>query len=144
MLEGIRIVRQGFPNRIPYAEFKQRYQILAASEIPQGFIEAKDATVIICKAFGLTDDQHKMGNTKVFFRSGILGQLEDKRDERITQILTAFQALARGWLARKIFGKLMEQRLVSNLQFRSDVKSTFIMLIIFINNKATKIAYLNI
>jgi len=46
----------------------------------------------------------------MFFRSGILGRLEDARDERITAILTAFQAIARGWLARKIFKKLMEQK----------------------------------
>ena len=110
VLEGIRIVRAGFPNRIAYADFKQRYQILAASEIPAGFIEAKDASQIIIKHLALTDDEAKFGNTKVFFRAGILGRLEDLRDEKITQILTAFQALARGWIARKIFKKLMEQR----------------------------------
>ena len=110
VLEGIRIVRQGFPNRIAYAEFKQRYQILAAAAIPTGFIEAKSATEIIIKALGLTDDEAKFGNTKVFFRAGILGRLEDLRDEKITEILSAFQALARGWIARKIYKKLMEQR----------------------------------
>ena len=110
VLEGIRIVRQGFPNRIVYAEFKQRYQILAAAKIPTGFIEAKDATQIIITALGLTDDEAKFGSTKIFFRAGILGKLEDRRDEKITEILTSFQALARGWIARKIFKKLMDQR----------------------------------
>ena len=28
VLEGIRICRKGFPSRIPYADFKQRYQLL--------------------------------------------------------------------------------------------------------------------
>ena len=32
VLEGIRICRKGFPNRVAYADFKQRYAILAASE----------------------------------------------------------------------------------------------------------------
>jgi len=126
VLEGIRIVRQGFPNRITYPEFKQRYQILAASEIPAGFIEAKEATGIICKSFGLTDDEHKMGNTKVFFRTGILGRLEDKRDERITEILTAFQAIARGWLARKIYKKLMEQR-VGVVVLQRNIRQHFVL-----------------
>ena len=103
-------MRQGFPNRVQYAEFKQRYQILAAAVVPTGFIEAKEATQIIINHIGLTDDEAKYGTTKVFFRCGILGRLEDSRDEKITAILTAFQALARGWIARKIFKKLMDQR----------------------------------
>lgn len=32
VLEGIRICRKGFPNRITYPDFKQRYAILAADE----------------------------------------------------------------------------------------------------------------
>lgn len=124
VLEGIRIVRAGFPNRIPYADFKQRYQILAASEIPAGFIEAKDATQIIITHLGLTDDEAKFGNTKVFFRAGILGRLEDLRDEKISQILTAFQALARGWIARKIYKKLMEMR-VGSVVLQRNIRAHF-------------------
>lgn len=126
VLEGIRIVRQGFPNRIAYAEFKQRYQILAASALPAGFIEAKEATTVIIGHIGLTDDEAKFGNTKVFFRSGILGRLEDMRDEKINEILTAFQAIARGWIARKIFKKLMEQR-VGVVVLQRNIRQHFIL-----------------
>nr|P81271.1 RecName: Full=Myosin-11; AltName: Full=Myosin heavy chain 11; AltName: Full=Myosin heavy chain, smooth muscle isoform; AltName: Full=SMMHC [Sus scrofa] len=35
VLEGIRICRQGFPNRIVFQEFRQRYEILAANAIPK-------------------------------------------------------------------------------------------------------------
>jgi len=126
VLEGIRIVRQGFPNRVMYAEFKQRYSILAAAAIPAGFCEAKAATAAIIGALGLTDDEHKMGNTKVFFRTGILGKLEDLRDERISAILTGFQALARGWLARKIYKKLMEQR-VGVVVLQRNIRQHFVL-----------------
>jgi myosin heavy subunit len=44
VLEGIRICRKGFPNRIIYAEFKQRYSILAPNAVPKGFVDAKKAT----------------------------------------------------------------------------------------------------
>nr|XP_029508003.1 myosin-11-like [Oncorhynchus nerka] len=43
VLEGIRICRQGFPNRIVFQEFRQRYEILAANCIPKGFMDGKQA-----------------------------------------------------------------------------------------------------
>lgn len=126
VLEGIRIVRAGFPNRIAYADFVQRYKILAASAIPAGFIEAKEASQLIITHLELTDDQAKFGNTKVFFRAGILGKLEDLRDEKITEILSAFQALTRGWIARKIYKKLMEQR-VGVVVLQRNIRQHFVL-----------------
>lgn len=43
VLEGIRICRQGFPNRILFQEFKQRYEILTPGVIPKGFMDGKKA-----------------------------------------------------------------------------------------------------
>ena len=43
VLEGIRICRQGFPNRILFQEFKQRYELLTPNVIPKGFMDGKKA-----------------------------------------------------------------------------------------------------
>ena len=43
VLEGIRICRQGFPNRILFQEFRQRYEILTPIAIPKGFMDGKKA-----------------------------------------------------------------------------------------------------
>lgn len=43
VLEGIRICRQGFPNRILFQEFRQRYEILCPNTIPKGFMDGKKA-----------------------------------------------------------------------------------------------------
>lgn len=43
VLEGIRICRQGFPNRILFQEFRQRYEILTPNAIPKGFMDGKKA-----------------------------------------------------------------------------------------------------
>lgn len=48
---------------------------------------------------------------QVFFRAGVLGQMEELRDERLGKIVTWMQSWVRGYLSRKEFKKLQEQRL---------------------------------
>ena len=43
VLEGIRICRKGFPSRMAFNDFKQRYGILASSSVPAGFVDGKVA-----------------------------------------------------------------------------------------------------
>ncbi|XP_029408769.1 myosin heavy chain, muscle isoform X2 [Bactrocera dorsalis] len=110
VLEGIRICRKGFPNRMVYADFKMRYQILN----PRGIKDLEDpkkASKILIESTELDEDQYRLGNTKVFFRAGVLGQMEEFRDERLGKIMSWMQGWARGYLARRNFKKLQEQRL---------------------------------
>ncbi|XP_034947013.1 myosin heavy chain, muscle isoform X17 [Chelonus insularis] len=110
VLEGIRICRKGFPNRMMYPDFKLRYKILCANAIKDG-MDPKKATELILEAIALEQDQYRLGATKVFFRAGVLGQMEELRDERLSKIVSWMQAYMRGYLARKDFKKLQEQRL---------------------------------
>ncbi|XP_018545180.1 myosin-7B [Lates calcarifer] len=101
VLEGIRICRKGFPNRILYAEFKQRYRILNPSAIPEdSFVDSRKAVEKLLCSLDIDHTQYKFGQTKVFFKAGLLGQLEDMRDTRLSQILTTVQAMCRGKLMR--------------------------------------------
>jgi len=109
VLEGIRICRKGFPNRMVYSEFKQRYSILAASAIPAGFVDGKVASEKVLAALDIGDN-YRIGHTKVFFKAGILGQLEEMRDERLSKIIANFQARIRGYVIRKNYTKLQDQR----------------------------------
>uniref|UniRef100_A0A8C6TDE1 Myosin, heavy chain 11a, smooth muscle n=1 Tax=Neogobius melanostomus TaxID=47308 RepID=A0A8C6TDE1_9GOBI len=109
VLEGIRICRQGFPNRIVFQEFRQRYEILAASAIPKGFMDGKQACCIMIKHLDLDPNLYRIGQSKIFFRTGVLAQLEEERDLKITVIIIAFQAQARGFLSRKAFAKRQQQ-----------------------------------
>lgn len=43
VLEGIRICRLGFPNRILFQEFRQRYEILTPRVNPKGFMDGRKA-----------------------------------------------------------------------------------------------------
>uniref|UniRef100_A0AAY5EBS8 Myosin, heavy chain 11a, smooth muscle n=1 Tax=Electrophorus electricus TaxID=8005 RepID=A0AAY5EBS8_ELEEL len=109
VLEGIRICRQGFPNRIVFQEFRQRYEILAANAIPKGFMDGKQACILMIKHLDLDPNLYRIGQSKIFFRTGVLAQLEEERDLKITVIIIAFQAQARGFLARKAFAKRQQQ-----------------------------------
>ncbi|XP_030241556.1 myosin heavy chain, muscle isoform X39 [Drosophila navojoa] len=109
VLEGIRICRKGFPNRMVYPDFKMRYQILNPGGIV-GIDDPKKCGQLILESTTLDPDMYRIGHTKVFFRAGVLGQMEEFRDERLGKIMSWMQAWARGYLARKGFKKLQEQR----------------------------------
>lgn len=47
---------------------------------------------------------------QVFFRAGVLGTLEDIRDDRLTKVVTCLQAWVRGHNSRRTYRKLQEQR----------------------------------
>uniref|UniRef100_A0A8C7E7K2 Uncharacterized protein n=1 Tax=Naja naja TaxID=35670 RepID=A0A8C7E7K2_NAJNA len=111
VLEGIRICRKGFPSRIIYADFKQRYKVLNASAIPEGqFIDSKKASEKLLGSIDVDHTQYKFGHTKVFFKAGLLGLLEEMRDDKLAQLITRTQAMCRGFLARFEFQKMMERR----------------------------------
>uniref|UniRef100_A0A4W5RUX4 Myosin-9 n=1 Tax=Hucho hucho TaxID=62062 RepID=A0A4W5RUX4_9TELE len=109
VLEGIRICRQGFPNRIVFQEFRQRYEILTPNAIPKGFMDGKQACVLMIKALELDSNLFRIGQSKVFFRAGVLAHLEEERDIKITDIIISFQSWCRGYVARKAFMKRQQQ-----------------------------------
>ncbi|XP_006898626.1 PREDICTED: myosin-3 [Elephantulus edwardii] len=111
VLEGIRICRKGFPNRILYGDFKQRYRVLNASAIPEGqFIDSKKACEKLLASIDIDHTQYKFGHTKVFFKAGLLGTLEDMRDDRLAKLITRTQAVCRGFLMRVEFQKMVQRR----------------------------------
>ncbi|XP_061080576.1 myosin-16-like [Conger conger] len=111
VLEGIRICRKGFPNRLQYPEFKQRYYVLNPNVIPKGFVDNKKASELILGTLGLDNSEYRIGHTKVFFRAGVLAKLEDMRDERLAKIMTMLQARSRGFIMRIEFKKMLERRM---------------------------------
>ncbi|XP_071052212.1 myosin heavy chain, muscle isoform X8 [Onthophagus taurus] len=110
VLEGIRICRKGFPNRMVYPDFKLRYMILAPATMAAEK-DPKEAARKCLEEVGLDPESYRVGHTKVFFRAGVLGQMEELRDDRLGKIVTWMQSWVRGYLSRKEFKKLQEQRL---------------------------------
>lgn len=98
VLEGIRIARAGFPNKMTFAEFFARYSVLDTVDV---FTKnAKSNCELILKHIKLDADSFRLGITKIFFKNGILGHLEELRDLSIKRKMTSFQSIVRGQLAR--------------------------------------------
>jgi len=109
VLEGIRICRQGFPNRIPFQEFRQRYELLTPNVIPKGFMDGKKACEKMITALELDKNLFRIGQSKIFFRAGVLAHLEEERDFKITDLIVNFQAFCRGSLARRMYTRRVQQ-----------------------------------
>lgn len=104
VLEGIRIARTGFPNRLPFAEFRARYEVLC-NNMPRGHLEGQAACKIMLEKLKLDKSWYRVGLTKVFFRAGVLAELEEARDALIRDIVVRFQSVARGYVQRKLAHK---------------------------------------
>merc|ERR1719187_1177444 len=111
VLEGIRICMRGFPNRILYPDFRQRYYILAGQKYdPKDKDERKVAGIILDCTEGFEAEKYRLGHTKVFFRAGALALLEEKRDDIVVLLIRYIQGAMRGREARKRYEKKATQR----------------------------------
>ena len=126
VLEGIRICMRGFPNRILFPDFKQRYAILAGGKV-QKETEAKSAAGTILESTeGFDPEKYRIGHTKVFFRAGALALMEEKRDDIVMKLTRHFQGIVRGYVSRKKFDAKQKQRdliMVVQRTFRSYIRN---------------------
>ena len=83
---------------------------MAPKAIPAGFMDGRKACELILTDLALEANEYRLGHSKVFFRAGVLGHLEDLRDERLSIVLTRLQAFSRGYIMRKMYRKLLDQR----------------------------------
>merc|ERR1712045_653418 len=110
VLAGIAICRKGFPNKTLYPEFKARYNILAAGAVAKAKND-KAAAGAVMDIVKMDKEFYRLGHTKVFFRAGQLGKMEEIREDKIGSVLAWLQSGARGKASRMQFKKLQDQKL---------------------------------
>ncbi|WIA33590.1 hypothetical protein OEZ86_006714 [Tetradesmus obliquus] len=134
VLEVARVSRAGFPTRYRHADFVTRYKILLPRE-QQGMVlhndgETRAAVVQLLAVFKVPPGQYEMGRTKVFFKPGVLGYVEDTWAKMQSSVLK-LQAYTRMFFARKRFQQHRAAALllqsawrgrVARLQFAKDLR----------------------
>lgn len=105
LLEAARLHRLGYPETVPLNEFVRRFGLLGdASSQPVTVEEILTANEIDLSAY-------RIGVSLVLFRCGVLNQLEAKRDELLSDRITQFQAVCRGYMVRRKLGQRRVQEL---------------------------------
>lgn len=122
VLEGIRICRVGFPNRLLFEQFREQYKLLAPDLIENERDHCKACQILLNSVPGLEANQFQIGKTKVFFKAGVLGELEEQRDIRLSEIATKIQAACLRLIARcKVTQRQSQDKLIRIIQKNSRV-----------------------
>ncbi|TBU21401.1 nonmuscle myosin heavy chain b [Dichomitus squalens] len=109
VLEGIRIARLGYPNRLPFVEFRQRYEVLTPGIIPPGYMDGRKACLRMVDALELDKSIFRIGTSKIFFKAGVLAELEERRDALLFDVFSRLQAVARKFTARRQMKKILNR-----------------------------------
>ncbi|XP_073315225.1 myosin-1-like [Primulina huaijiensis] len=97
VLEVVRISRAGFPTRMSHQKFTRRYGFLLLDHVASQ--DPLSVSVAILRQFNILPEMYQVGYTKLFFRTGQIGVLEDTRTRTLHGILRV-QSCYRGHQAR--------------------------------------------
>lgn len=147
VLETIRISCAGFPSRWTYVEFADRYHILVSPEkwisVMNSGDVTKESVSDLCDTIlqdNIEDNtRYQLGNTKIFFKAGMLAHFEKLRSDKLFRAAVmiqknirrhnvrkqylatrkshlALQALLRGYLTRHQIQKEKESAAATQIQ----------------------------
>ncbi|GAB2275306.1 Myosin-1 [Dionaea muscipula] len=111
VLEVVRISRSGFPTRMSHQKFARRYGFLLLDDVASQ--DPLSVSVAILHQFQILPEMYQVGYTKLFFRTGQIGMLEDTRNRTLHGILRV-QSCFRGYQARGYLQELKKG--ISTLQ----------------------------
>jgi myosin heavy subunit len=110
VLEGIRISRKGYPGRIMFKYFNQRYFCLVEKEEFEKCKTPLEKSDLIMKKSGFIETkQYKIGQTKVFFKAGVEALLEKLREKKLMNVIINIQSACRGYIEKSRYEKLEEK-----------------------------------
>ncbi|XP_070708045.1 unconventional myosin-XVB [Pempheris klunzingeri] len=109
MLETIHIRKEGFPVRIQYSYFIERYGVLLTQRLSEA--SDRELTVALLDTVGAEEGQYQLGLTKVFLKELLYQLLEEKWTSTQTWAAITIQRNIRGFLCRRNF-KFFKQKAI--------------------------------
>ncbi|GAB6020238.1 Unconventional myosin-XV [Chamberlinius hualienensis] len=100
MMETIRIRKIGYPVRLKFTQFGQRYRCLVQGRISKG-ASAREICRIILDQLEASKEDYQLGSNKVFLREMLEQQLEKFRVEVVLKAVVTIQKYVRRRLVRK-------------------------------------------
>ncbi|KAM7495492.1 hypothetical protein LguiB_030101 [Lonicera macranthoides] len=103
VLQVVRISKSGYPTRMTHQEFTRRYgALLPESDVSQ---DPLSTSIAVLQQFDLHPEMYQVGYTKLYFRVGQIGALEDIR-KQVLQGTLEVQKCFRCHRARRHFHEL--------------------------------------
>ncbi|NWY04032.1 MY18B protein, partial [Nothoprocta ornata] len=114
LLDAVRLYRAGYADRLPFAQFRRRFQVLAPEVMRKhtSAYEVPDESKAIEELFQALDLEKKsiaVGRSQVFLKPGVISRLEKQRNKLISPKVVLLQAACKGFLSRQKFKKLKIQ-----------------------------------
>ncbi|CAM9203280.1 unnamed protein product [Chrysoparadoxa australica] len=116
VIDAIRISRAAYPNRLPFDEFSFRFKAMVRLAVGRnGLSLTWLCTALIPRRKSSLCDQlitklipdgqgtYALGTTKIYFRSGVLEDLEERRGVYLAKVVKIIQRVMLGHSARKRF-----------------------------------------
>lgn len=112
VLEGIRVCKSGYPNRLKFVDFCRLYEVLAekgvgterlsnsSTPLPGSLAESKIRAKNLLEILQVPTECFAIGKTCLFFRAGQLSKLDEARDHRLASVLKTLQAACRTALSK--------------------------------------------
>ena len=119
MLETIKIRKVGYPVRVKYLAFAQRYRcLLDTTNFNIRGAPTKEISRFILESFRVERDDYALGASKVFMRENLEAVLERSRQEILEVEVLKLQRFVRGHLARRNYEKMKHSALVIQSAYR--------------------------
>ncbi|EFH66494.1 hypothetical protein ARALYDRAFT_889165 [Arabidopsis lyrata subsp. lyrata] len=118
VLEAIRISCAGYPTRLAFYDFLDRFGLLAP-EVLEGNYDDKVACQMILDKKGLRD--YQVGKTKIFLRAGQMAELDARRAEVLGNAARVIQRQFRTCMARKNYRSIRNAAIVLQSFLRGEI-----------------------